>query len=62
MIDQDVLQISDIVMQTLLSMLSTTSGQVGGVQEDAILTIGALVECKKLLLTSLHVGAIARLL
>ncbi len=31
-------------METLLIMLSTTSGQTGGVQEDALLTIGVLVE------------------
>lgn len=46
MTQPDVLQISDTVMQTLLMMLSTSTGQVGGVQEDAILTIGVLVECK----------------
>ena len=31
-------------MQILLMMLSTTTGQFGGVQEDALLTIGVLVE------------------
>jgi importin subunit beta-1 len=41
----DILQISDTVMTLLLSLLSTTgAGQTGGVQEDAILTIGAIVE------------------
>ena len=40
----DIGQISDSIMQTLLMMLSATSGQVGGVQEDALLTIGVLVE------------------
>lgn len=44
MSEADVIQVSDTVMQTLLLMLSTTSGQIGGVQEDAILTIGVLVE------------------
>ena len=44
MSEADVMQVSDTVMQTLLLMLSTTSGQIGGVQEDAILTIGVLVE------------------
>ena len=68
MVKEDVLHISDVVMQTLLSMLNTASGQVGGVQEDAILTIGALVECKilllliYLLLTSLNMRAIVRYL
>lgn len=46
MVKTDVFEISDATMQTLLLMLSTTSGQAGGVQEDAILTIAALVECK----------------
>ena len=44
MTKEDVLQISDNLVQTLIAMLSTSSGQVGGVQEDAILTFGALVE------------------
>lgn len=44
MVEADVASISDVVMSSLLAMLSTSSGQVGGVQEDALLTIGALVE------------------
>ena len=40
----DINQASDTIMQTLLAMLTTSSGQVGGVQEDALLTIGVLVE------------------
>ena len=44
MTKEDVLQISDNLVQALIAMLSTSSGLVGGVQEDAILTIGALVE------------------
>ncbi|XP_019853838.1 PREDICTED: importin subunit beta-1 isoform X2 [Amphimedon queenslandica] len=44
MTKEDVLQISDSLVQALIAMLSTSSGLVGGVQEDAILTIGALVE------------------
>lgn len=41
---QDALLIADVVVSTLLSMLNTTSGRVSGVQEDALMTAGALIE------------------
>ena len=42
---QDIQQISDTVMQSLLVMFQSHSGQSGGgVQEDAIMTVGVLVE------------------
>lgn len=41
---QDALLIADAVMLTLLSMLNTSSGRVSGVQEDALMTAGALIE------------------
>lgn len=40
----DAVQISDSVMTALLQMFSTTSGKSGGVQEDALLAVGTLVE------------------
>ncbi|XP_064389350.1 importin subunit beta-1-like [Halichondria panicea] len=42
---EDIQQISDTVMQSLLVMFQSHSGQSGGgVQEDAIMTVGVLVE------------------
>ena len=43
---QDALQIAPLMMQALLQMLSSGSGVkvVGGVQEDALMAIGTLVE------------------
>lgn len=43
---QDALQIAPLMMQALLQMLSPGSGVkiVGGVQEDALMAIGTLVE------------------
>ena len=35
---------ADVVMQSLLMMFQSRSGQTGGVQEDAIMTVGVLVE------------------
>ena len=43
----DVLQLSDTLMQALLAMLATQTGQSGGVQEDAIMTVAVLVEGMK---------------
>ncbi len=40
----DVLAISDSVVQALLVMFQASAGQAGGVQEDAIMTVGVLVE------------------
>ncbi|XP_072031323.1 importin subunit beta-1-like isoform X2 [Amphiura filiformis] len=40
----DAILISDAVMTALLQMFSTTSGKSGGVQEDALLAVGTLVE------------------
>ncbi|TRY65689.1 hypothetical protein DNTS_005539, partial [Danionella cerebrum] len=40
---QDALQISDVVMASLLRMFQSTAGS-GGVQEDALLAVGTLVE------------------
>lgn len=41
---QDALLLSDTVVSTLLIMLGTSSGRTGGVQEDALMTAGALIE------------------
>ena len=41
---QDVGKIADVVMESLLMMFQSQSGQTGGVQEDAIMTVGVLVE------------------
>ncbi len=41
---QDVQQISDTVMQSLLLMLNSHGSSGGGVQEDAIMTVGVLVD------------------
>ena len=41
---EDAILISDSVMTALLQMFSTTSGKSGGVQEDALLAVGTLVE------------------
>ena len=43
---QDALQIAPLMMQALLQMLNPSSGAkiVGGVQEDALMAIGTLVE------------------
>ena len=41
---QDALVTADVVVTTLLSMLNTSSGRVSGVQEDALMTAGALIE------------------
>ncbi|NXW55096.1 IMB1 protein, partial [Eurystomus gularis] len=40
---QDALQISDVVMASLLRMFQSTAGS-GGVQEDALMAVGTLVE------------------
>ena len=40
----DATSISDTVMQAMLVMFHSSSGQAGGVQEDAIMTVGVLVE------------------
>ncbi|ESN99747.1 hypothetical protein HELRODRAFT_101408 [Helobdella robusta] len=40
----DAPQISDPIMGALLHMLSTSSGKVGGVQEDALLAVATLIE------------------
>ena len=42
----DAKQISDMVMRAIYLMLNSKSAQAGGVQEDAIMTVGVLVECK----------------
>ena len=41
---EDALQISDMVMTAIYLMLNSKSAQAGGVQEDAIMTVGVLVE------------------
>lgn len=41
---QDALQIANPIMTALLQMLSAGTGMVGGVQEDALMAIGTLVE------------------
>ncbi|XP_077866996.1 importin subunit beta-1-like [Saccoglossus kowalevskii] len=41
---QDALQISDTVMTVLLQMFNSSSGRAGGVQEDALMAVGTLVE------------------
>lgn len=41
---QDALVTADILVTTLLSMLNTSTGRVSGVQEDALMTAGALIE------------------
>lgn len=43
---EDALKISDAVMGALLQMLTTQSGQTGGVEEDALLAVATLVEGK----------------
>ena len=43
-IPQDAQEISDTVMHALLLMFQSHAGQSGGVQEDAIMTVGVLVE------------------
>ena len=40
----DAMQISDMVMRAIYLMLNSKSAQAGGVQEDAIMTVGVLVE------------------
>lgn len=40
----DANKISDNVMNGLLQMFDNTSGKSGGVQEDALLAVGTLVE------------------
>ena len=44
MTSEDAPQISDSIMNALLTMLGTSSGKVGGVQEDALLAVSTLVE------------------
>ena len=41
---EDAPKISDAIMTSLLQMLSSSSGKVGGVQEDALLAVSTLVE------------------
>ncbi len=41
---EDAKQISDMVMRAIYLMLNSKSAQTGGVQEDAIMTVGVLVE------------------
>ena len=38
------MQVSDSLMQALLVMLATQTGQSRGVQEDAFMTVAVLVE------------------
>ncbi|XP_077997215.1 importin subunit beta-1-like [Glandiceps talaboti] len=40
----DALQISDTVMMVLLQMFNTSNGRSGGVQEDALMAVGTLIE------------------
>lgn len=40
----DAKQISDMIMRAIYLMLNSKSAQAGGVQEDAIMTVGVLVE------------------
>ncbi|XP_070570539.1 importin subunit beta-1-like isoform X1 [Ptychodera flava] len=40
----DALQISDTVMTVLLQMFNSSSGRSGGVQEDALMAVGTLIE------------------
>jgi importin subunit beta-1 len=42
--EEDAVQIADKVMESLLKMLQTTAGQSSGVQEDAYMAMGTLVE------------------
>jgi len=41
---EDAPKISDPIMTALLQMLSTSTGKIGGVQEDALLAVSTLVE------------------
>ncbi|XP_011306914.1 importin subunit beta-1 isoform X1 [Fopius arisanus] len=41
---EDAPRISDAIMNALLSMFSSNSGKVGGVQEDALMAVSTLVE------------------
>jgi len=41
---EDIPQISDPIMSALLQMLNSSSGKVGGVQEDALLAVSTLIE------------------
>ena len=41
---EDAPKISDAIMTSLLQMLSSSSGKVGGVQEDALLAVSTLIE------------------
>ena len=44
---EDALAVSDTVMEVLLSMLQSADNQAGGgVQEDALMSIGVLIEGK----------------
>ncbi len=44
----DALTASDSVMEILLGMLRSANNQAGGVQEDALMCIGVLIEGKGL--------------
>ena len=44
---EDAPAISDTIMTSLLQMLSSAGGKVGGVQEDALLAVSTLVEGSK---------------
>ena len=54
---EDAPKISDAIMTSLLQMLSSSSGKVGGVQEDALLAVSTLIEG---LLTCCKLAAAAR--
>lgn len=47
---QDALQISDVVMASLLRMFQSTAGS-GGVQEDALMAVSTLVEGERTKIT-----------
>ena len=44
---EDAPEISDPIMTSLLQMLSSSTGKVGGIQEDALLAVSTLVESKR---------------
>ena len=59
MTPEDAPKISDAIMTSLLQMLSSSSGKVGGVQEDALLAVSTLIEglltcCKLAVATRLN--------
>ena len=42
----DAEQISQLVMDAMFKMLDSSIGKTGGVQDDAIATVGVVIQCK----------------